>query len=202
MFFYVSLCTFSCYSSYLLGIPDKKCWHFYVFFMYFHVFFMFCRIPQFAHPRREVIRIHNFSCFLMHFFMFFVNSQLVSWCSEVRRYTNRGIVFLVVSLLAGLKTLKFCIFLQFLNAVLLIGNLQTGHFLASPCMVLLLGNLKNMISYEILQFFECGPAIGEFKNWTLFGIPLWGPAIREFEKTRFPMIFHDFSPPHKGVGKE
>ena len=59
-------------------------------------------------------------------------------------------------------------------------------------MVLLLGNLKNMISYEILQFFECGPAIGEFKNWTLFGIPLYGPAIREFEKHDFLWFFAIF----------
>ena len=41
---------------------------------------------------------------------------------------------------------------------------------------------------EILHFFaifECGPANREFTNWTLFSIPLYGPAIREFEK-------HDF----------
>ena len=115
------------------------------YFVFSHVFFMFCATSQLVHCGREVTTIHNFSCFIMHFFMFFVNSQLVSGCSEVRRCSSRIIVFLVVSLLAGLKTLKFCIFLQFLNTVLLIGN---------------------------------------------------------FKKARFPMIFHDFSSPHKGLGKE
>ena len=51
--------------------------------------------------------------FFYAFFMFLVNSQLVSGCSEVRRSTNWGIGIFSVLLLAGLKTLKICIFLHF-----------------------------------------------------------------------------------------
>ena len=52
---------------------------------------MFCVTLQLVHRGTEVTRIHNSSCFFMHFFMFLVNLQLVSGCSEVRRSTNWGI---------------------------------------------------------------------------------------------------------------